>query len=378
MKTINLTVFSFDELSENVQKKIIEREHWNVMEQCMDAYGIDYKKSMKAFEDMTDTRVYNWEVGYERYDFSYEFKYKDPIYEHPTDYHRDIFPENLCGKLLFRYINNNIMPYIIKGKYFSTSGKYIDEKYKYRHKYSRVMFDYGDNCPLTGMCYDYYLLKPIIDYYNVWCTYPEGFSLEDLIEKCYNSFFKTWHEEYEYWADDEDAIREELHYNQYEDRLYYEDGDVLSNKDGSYIFILNMHGKYLTSFYASLAAGTSLNISDNLAAHKNHIECYRLATDSEKQKMIKALKKSENPKAKEYLKRFFGIKEEPKYEFKPFDKVLVRKEGNKKWNISLFAREIVDDYNRLPYKYECSNGTLWDYCINFEGNEHLLGTAEAL
>lgn len=43
----------------------------------MDAYGIDYKKSMKAFEDMTDTRVYNWEVGYERYDFSYEFKYNE-------------------------------------------------------------------------------------------------------------------------------------------------------------------------------------------------------------------------------------------------------------------------------------------------------------
>ena len=128
--------------------------------------------------------------------------------------------------------------------------------------------------------------------------------------------------------------------------------------------------------YASLAAGTSLNISDNIAAHENHIECYRLATDSEKQKMIKALKKSENPKAKEYLKRFFGIKEEPKYDFKPFDKVLVRKEGNKKWNISLFAREIVDDYNGLPYKYECSNGTLWDYCIHFEGNEHLLGTDE--
>lgn len=178
MKEIVLKVYKFDELSKDSQEKIIERERWNVMEQCMDAYGIDYKKSMKAFEDMTDTRVYNWEVGYERYDFSYEFKYKDPIYEHPTDYHRDIFPENLCGKSLFRYINNNIMPYIIKGKYFSTSGKYIDGKYKYRHKYSRVMFDYGDNCPLTGMCYDYYLLKPIIDYYNAWCTYPEGFSLE--------------------------------------------------------------------------------------------------------------------------------------------------------------------------------------------------------
>lgn len=80
--------------------------------------------------------------------------------------------------------------------------------------------------------------------------------------------------------------------------------------------------------------------------------------------------------AVEYLKRFFGIEEKLKYDFKPFDKVLVRKEGNKKWNISLFAREIVDDYNGLPYKYECSNGTLWDYCIHFEGNECLLGTTE--
>lgn len=158
----------------------------------------------------------------------------------------------------------------------------------------------------------------------------------------------------------------------------FKDGDVLSNEEGNYIFILNTNGKYLTSLYASLAAGADFNISDNIAANGNNIERYRLATDSEKQMMINALKASNNPKAKEYLKRFFGIEEEPKYEFKPFDKVLVRKEGNKKWNISLFAREIVDDYNRLPYKYECSNGTLWDYCIHFEGNEHLLGTDEAL
>ena len=160
--------------------------------------------------------------------------------------------------------------------------------------------------------------------------------------------------------------------------ITFKDGEVLSNEDGSFIFILNIHGEYLTSFYACLSAGVGLNISDNFSACNNEIERYRLATDSEKQRMIKALKESKNPKAKEYLKRFFGIKEEPKYDFKPFDKVLVRKEGNKKWNISLFAREIVDDYNGLPYKYECSNGTLWDYCIHFEGNEHLLGTDENL
>lgn len=77
MKEIVLKLYEFDELSKDSQEKIIERERWNVMEQCMDAYDIDYKKSMEAFEDLTDTKVYNWEVGYERYDFSYEFKHKD-------------------------------------------------------------------------------------------------------------------------------------------------------------------------------------------------------------------------------------------------------------------------------------------------------------
>lgn len=163
-----------------------------------------------------------------------------------------------------------------------------------------------------------------------------------------------------------------------ENRLLLEVPEYITFKDGSYIFILNTHGKYLTSFYASLNQKGILKIEDGLSAWENQIEKYRFATESERQKLVDALKASKEPKAKEYLKRFFGIKEEPKYEFKPFDKVLVRKEGNKKWNISLFAREIVDDYNRLPYKYECSNGTLWDYCIHFEGNEHLLGTDEAL
>lgn len=158
--------------------------------------------------------------------------------------------------------------------------------------------------------------------------------------------------------------------------ITFKDGEVLSNEDGSFIFILNIHGEYLTSFYASLAAGAGLNISGNFAACNNEIERYKLATDSEKQRMINALRASKNPKAKEYLKRFFGIEEEPKYEFKPFDKVLVRDEGDKEWHISLFAREIVDDSDGLSYKYECSNGTLWDCCIPFEGNECLLGTAE--
>lgn len=35
MKKIVLKLYEFDELSKDSQERIIEREHWNVMEQCM-------------------------------------------------------------------------------------------------------------------------------------------------------------------------------------------------------------------------------------------------------------------------------------------------------------------------------------------------------
>lgn len=123
MKEIVLKLYEFDELSKDSQERIIERERWNIMDCCMEAYGADYISTMKSFGDLTNTEAYGWEVGYTRYDFRFKFKYNDPIYCHPTDYDKDIYPNNLCGKLLFRYINNNIMPRIIKGRYFSKIGR---------------------------------------------------------------------------------------------------------------------------------------------------------------------------------------------------------------------------------------------------------------
>lgn len=81
----------------------------------------------------------------------------------------------------------------------------------------------------------------------------------------------------------------------------FKDGDVLSNEDGSFIFILNKHGEYLTSLYASFTIRRGLTISDDIAANENNIERYRLATDSEKQMMINALKASKNPKLRNLL-----------------------------------------------------------------------------
>lgn len=225
MKTITLTLYSFDDLSKDVQKEIIDKERWNIMDSCMEAYGSDYQNTLNKFQELTDTYVRGWEVGYCGYNYRVDSD-KGPLYENPLNYDQDIYYDELSGKLLFRYVNNNIMPYLAKGKYYS-KGRWIDGKYYNKSRHSRIMATYSD-CPLTGCCYDCSILDPIFKFYNNWPTYPADYTFKDLVSECYEAFFKSWHEEYEYWADDEDAICEQLHNNQYENRLYHEDGRVYS------------------------------------------------------------------------------------------------------------------------------------------------------
>lgn len=224
MKTINLTVYSFDDLPEEIQKQIIERERWNVMEQCMSSYGTDYQASLDKFEELMNISVSRWSVDYSAYQYNvcidtrvaHEWKYK----QSGNEIHDYIYLENLSGKLLIRHLQNNIMPQLLTGRYYSNC-QYADGKPIIKHRHSRITKECS--CPLTGYCYDMYLIDPILKYIqkpNPVTTY------EELMEECIESFFKCWHEEYEYWADNEDAIREELHNNQYEDRMYYKDGTV--------------------------------------------------------------------------------------------------------------------------------------------------------
>lgn len=95
----------------------------------------------------------------------------------------------------------------------------------------------------------------------------------------------------------------------------------------------------------------------------------RFATEAEKQKLITALKESKEPKAKEYLKRFFGIEQKAEYEFKPFDKVICRDDYSE-WFVDMFSHI---DKNGL---YACI-GHVWNYCIPYnDQTAHLLGTTE--
>lgn len=80
MKTITLQLYTFDELSEEVQKEIIERERWNIMDQCMEAYGSDYVTSLRTFEKLTNTQSCSWSVNYSGYNFNFKYN-NNPIFE---------------------------------------------------------------------------------------------------------------------------------------------------------------------------------------------------------------------------------------------------------------------------------------------------------
>ena len=153
--------------------------------------------------------------------------------------------------------------------------------------------------------------------------------------------------------------------------ITYKDGDLLRNREGDYLFILNTNGAYLTSSHVSLGRNNILCFSsenEEYAANSNNIELYNLANEDDKKRMIKALKASDDPKARTCLKKFFGVEE---YDFKPFDRVLVKYYKDDDWDASLFIRTFIDNQDGKT-KYECLNGTVYIYCIPFEGNENLL------
>ena len=107
-------------------------------------------------------------------------------------------------------------------------------------------------------------------------------------------------------------------------------------------------------------------------------ESARLATEEEKQILVERLKKSKQPKDKEYLKRFFpnlsnSLKTGKNCEFKPFDKVLVRDSIGETWVADIFS-----NYRKDPdYSYITLGGSTWKCCIPYnEQTAHLLGTTK--
>ena len=62
------------------------------------------------------------------------------------------------------------------------------------------------------------------------------------------------------------------------------------------------------------------------------------------------------------------------YQFKPFDKVLVRDDSDHKWRRQFF--DAFEEVN-FPYPYRCIGDECYSQCIPYEGNEELANTVNA-
>lgn len=264
-------------------------------------------------------------------------------------------------------------------------------KISYLEIYSHCFYNYEDNYFSTGdLPYD-------------------GFDIRFATEKEKADLFKAINDNGYRW-DEKTKTLEKL--------TIFKDGDVIYNKD------INALAIFYKQTDASTISYCFLNVLGELRVHHYHskdLSDWKFATEEEKEKLFKVIKDKgyhwnyetktleELPKFKignkirlkknhNYIYTITGIREkENKYEcgvtfilrvseqdnwelvpdkfdvskLKPFDKVLVRSDNRHRWSTQFFERL----NTKLKDSFVCMGGCRYQQCIPYEGNEHLLDTA---
>ena len=180
MKTITTNIYLFHELNEKAQRKAWEKSYFDFSEDCAD----EYLATLKVFESIFDIKVCRYDVGSMVFNPSFDFITTGTALDAPTG-----DPLRLA-----KFIWNNYADKISKGKYYSTRGQYINGKYTYKFRHSKIN-KVMDTCPLTGVFTDTDILQPVID-----CLHYDRFfnSFDELIHACLTGFFRAWDAEIEY------------------------------------------------------------------------------------------------------------------------------------------------------------------------------------
>lgn len=163
----------------------------------------------------------------------------------------------------------------------------------------------------------------------------------------------------------------------------FKDGDIVTmgweNGDHyckwiSIIKVIDVFGDDIcTRDYVTVCIGADSDNCFSIAfdSESDAAKWIRTSTEEEIHKLIEGLKESKDPRAKEYIKRFFRIEEKKECEFKPFDKVMVRDDDfmNGEWCADIFS------HINTEGNY-CCIGSVWKYCLPYnDQTAHLLGTS---
>jgi hypothetical protein len=201
MKTIELTVYEFSELSEKAKEKVVQEF---INDQItFDHFFAELDESINRFEELFGVKV------------TYEYRYgsMNARFDLRCIYLENCDPEDLTGLRLHKWIWNNWKNLLYKGKYYFKT-KIVDGKYQSKHRHSNITLD--NSCVLTGTVYDHWILDPIYDFLNS----PTNKDLTDVMNDCMIELQKRTKASIEY-MESEEYVQEMSEDNDWQ---YLEDG----------------------------------------------------------------------------------------------------------------------------------------------------------
>lgn len=199
-------------------------------------------------------------------------------------------------------------------------------------------------------------------------TYPIVVLVPDEEDRIEDSLFFTENGTYYEEGETNDDL-----FIQLPEYLTFKDGDVITDDEYGRITMIQSDIKedaedILVHFYVDLFKGELEFYKGNCRRRLNNA---RLATESEKQRLIEALQASTDPLAVDCLKKL-GIEVKPKCEFTTGQPV-IGVDGRGEWRYDLFSHY---KPNKQNGEYVCT-GRSYKHCLPYEGNEHLLGTTKS-
>ena len=187
-ETNTIEIYKFDELSYDVQSKVIET--WRYDDHFY--FGEEWQATLKEFQKLFDfVNVKNWRVDY------YSGYISASIDDEKIDYsYSDEQP--LQGVRLWKWLVNN--NYHVIDQYSKLVEKDQYKKASYGRIITRttkplLVSDY-ENCPLSGVCCDYNILEPLAKFLKK----PDvNHTIESLFIECLEAWVDGYQKEFEYW-----------------------------------------------------------------------------------------------------------------------------------------------------------------------------------
>jgi hypothetical protein len=207
MKTISVSLYSIDELTSKQKSQAYDQ--W--LQGFENHYAKEFEDSLDAFCRIFPVSTNDWSYGSYGSDYM-RFTFRDQDY--PI--------EDLSGLRLRTYIINNYWHELYQGKFYSTPGKYVDGKYIYKKRHSKVIFE--NDCVMTGYGSDNYLLEPVYEFLK---NPSDNVTFYGLMKKCLNNWVKECAEAVEY-ASSMESFEEEAKENNY---YFDSSGELMESED---------------------------------------------------------------------------------------------------------------------------------------------------